>query len=740
MTTPRHTNLAGRMGAWSAQHRRIAIFGWLGFVIAAVLIGQAAHMKMLTGADSQTGESATAQRILNASGKPSAAQERVLVQNRHQVATDPRFRAVVAAVVDTVHAQPHVQDVRSPFDPSARGVVSRDGHSALVRFQIDGTSQQAMQRIKAPLAAVATVQQRHPSFRVEEFGDASFARAADESAGKDFHRAEFLSIPVTVIILLLAFGAFVAAVLPVVLALTAIVAAFGLVLVTSHVFPIDQSAFSVMLLIGLAVGVDYSLFYIRREREERAAGRSADAALRAAASTSGRSVMISGLTVMAAVAGMFLAGTGDFRGIAVGTMLVVGTTVIGSLTVLPALLSKLGDRIEKGRLPLRRRSRSTDQTESRFWNAVITPVMRRPVVAAVGAAAVLGVLALPATKLHTNQPGLADYPKTMPILTSYQHIQQAFPGGPVPAQVSVRADNVSGAAFADAVAHFRAAALKTAQMRDPITVVPMDEHVAVISVPLAGTGHDDTSISALEALRKQVIPQTLAHAPGVQAVAVGGDTAAAYDYNQTLRSHIALVFAFVLGLAFLLLLITFRSVVIALKAIVLNLLSVAAAYGFLVAAFQWGWGERILGFHSTHGITAWIPLFLFVVLFGLSMDYHVFILSRVREAVDKGMTTEQAVSHGIRSTAGVVTSAAIVMVVVFSIFGSLAQVSMKQIGVGLAVAVLLDATIVRAILLPASMKLLGEWNWWLPKPLHWLPRISAHDGATREPAPSPAPA
>jgi uncharacterized membrane protein YdfJ with MMPL/SSD domain len=738
MTTPRHSNLAGRMGAWSARHRRAAILGWLGFVIAAVLIGQAAHMKMLTGADSQTGESATAQQILNATGKPSAAQESVLVQNRRQVATDPQFREVIAAVVDTVRAQPHVRDVRSPFDPGMSGVVSRDGHSALVQFQIDGTSQQAMQRIKAPLAAVAGVQQHYSPFRVEEFGDASFARAADESAGKDFHRAEILSIPVTVIILLLAFGAFVAAVLPVVLALTAIVAAFGLVLVTSHIFPIDQSAFSVMLLIGLAVGVDYSLFYIRREREERAAGRSADAALRAAAATSGRSVMISGLTVMVAVAGMFLAGTGDFRGIAVGTMLVVGTTVIGSLTVLPALLSKLGDRIEKGRLPLRRRNNA--QQESRFWNAVITPVMRRPVVAAVGAAAVLGLLALPATKLHTIQPGVDDYPRTMPILTTYQHIQQAFPGGPQPAQVSVRAGNVTSAAFTDAVGDFRAAALKTGQMRDPITVVPMDQHVAVISVPLVGTGHDNASISALQALRKQVIPQTLAHASGVRAVAVGGDTAAAYDYNQTLRSHIALVFAFVLGLAFLLLLITFRSIVIALKAIVLNLLSVGAAYGFLVAAFQWGWGERVLGFHSTHGITAWIPLFLFVVLFGLSMDYHVFILSRVREAVDKGMSTEQAVSHGIRSTAGVVTSAAIVMVVVFSIFGSLAQVSMKQIGIGLAIAVLLDATIVRAILLPASMKLLGEWNWWLPKRLRWLPRIPSHDSATREPAPSPTPA
>jgi uncharacterized membrane protein YdfJ with MMPL/SSD domain len=736
MSTPRRTNLAGRMGAWSARHRRIAVLGWLGFVIAAVLIGQAAHMKMLTGANSQTGESARAQQIIDSTGLPSTSHETVLVQNRQDVVSDPVFRSAVAAVVDAMRAQPYVRNVHSPLDEERRGVVSRDGHSALVQFDLDGTAQQAMQRIKAPLTAVETVQQRHPSFRIEEFGDASFARAANDSAGKDFHRAEILSIPVTLIILLVAFGAFVAAVLPVVLALTAIVAAFGLVLVTSHLFPIDQSAFSVMLLIGLAVGVDYSLFYIRREREERAAGRSADAALRAAAATSGRSVMISGLTVMVAVAGMFLAGTGEFRGIAVGTILVVGTTVLGSLTVLPALLSKFGDRIEKGRLPLLRRAKRTG--ESRFWNAVITPVMRRPVVAAVTATAILGVVALPAMKLHTVQPGVDDYPKTMPILTAYQHIQQAFPGGPAPAHVAVQVDDVTAGPFADAVAHFRTAALASGRTHDPITVVPMSKHVAVISVPLAGAGHDSASISALQVLRNQVIPQTLANAPGVHAVAVGGDTASASDYNQTLRSHIVFVFAFVLGLAFLLLLVTFRSIVIAVKAIVLNLLSVAAAYGFLVAVFQWGWGERVLGFHSTHGITAWIPLFLFVVLFGLSMDYHVFILSRIREAVDKGMTTEQAVSHGIRSTAGVVTSAAIVMVVVFSIFGSLAEVSMKQIGIGLAVAVLLDATIVRAVLLPASMKLLGEWNWWLPKRLHWLHRIPAHEGATHEPVPVPA--
>jgi len=417
----------------------------------------------------------------------------------------------------------------------------------------------------------------------------------------------------------------------------------------------------------------------------------------------------------------------------------VGTTVLGSLTVLPALLSKLGDRIEKGRLPLVHRLRR-NAGPNRFWNAVITPVMRRPLVAALGATAILGLLALPALKLHTAQTGFDDYPKSMPILATYQHLQEAFPGGPQPAYVAVEVDDVQAPAFADAVAKFHTAALATGQIHDPITVTSLSQRVAVVSVPLNGAGQDDAALAALRTLRTQVIPSTLAHAPGVHAIAVGGDTASSSDYNQSLRSHIGIVFAFVFGLAFLLLLVTFRSIVIALKAIVLNTLSVAAAYGFLVAVFQWGWGDRILGIHATHAIATWIPIFLFVVLFGLSMDYHVFILSRVREAVDKGMTTEQAVSHGIRSTAGVVTSAAGIMVVVFSIFGSLGQVSMKEIGIGLAVAVLLDATIVRAVLLPASMKLLGEWNWWLPRPLRWLPHLPAHESPVLQPVPSTSPA
>jgi uncharacterized membrane protein YdfJ with MMPL/SSD domain len=687
---------------------------------------------MLTPVDLKTGESATAQRIVDSAHKPDNAHEAVLVQSTRHGVSDAPFRAAVAATVTAVNSQPYTSDVRSPLDHSGRRLISRDRHSALVQFQLAGGMMEQTTRVEATLVAVARTQAAHPGFRIEEFGDASFGKASMDSSGKDFHQAEVLSVPVTVLILLLAFGAFVAAILPVLLALTAFAAAMGLVFVTSNVFHIDHSVFSVMLLVGLAVGVDYSLFYIRREREERAAGKNATAALEAAAATSGRSVLISGLTVILAVAGMFLAGAAQFRGIAAGTMLAVAASVLGSLTVLPALLAKLGDRIEKGRVPLLRRL-ALGNGESRFWNHILTPVLRRPVIAAAAATAFLVLLALPAMHLRTILPGFDDYPRSMPILTAYRDIQQAFPGGPAPAQVTVRVANTSSKQFADEVARFRTSALATGQLHEPITVQTMSEHVAVISVPLTGTGDDSASFSALRTLRQRVIPSTLGHSSGVEAVAVGGSTASSADYSSTLRSHTPLVFAFVLGLAFLLLLVTFRSIVIALKAIVLNLLSVAAAYGVLVATFQWGWGERILGFHSNHGITVWIPLFLFVVLFGLSMDYHVFIISRIRETYDRGLSTEEAVAHGIRTTAGVVTAAALVMVVVFSIFGSLSQLSMKEIGTGLAVAVVLDATVVRAVLLPASMKLLGDWNWWLPKRLSWLPQLDRGTPAAATP-------
>jgi RND superfamily putative drug exporter len=487
----------------------------------------------------------------------------------------------------------------------------------------------------------------------------------------------------------------------------------------------DESINSVVLLIGLAVGVDYSMFYLRRKMEERDAGRSSAAALEFAAATSGRAVLVSGVTVMIAMAGMFFAGNAVFSSFAVGTMLVVAVAMLGSITVLPAVLSKLGDGVEKARVPVLGRLRHRNHGESRVWGWILDRVLARPALSATLAAAALVALALPALKLHTTNPGVSGLPRSIPIMRTYDRIQAAFPGGPLPAQVVVQARDVTAPDVQKGIAEMTHKALATHQMSGPVTTkVSPNRHVAIVDLALQGSGTDTASDTALATLRDDVIPATIATVPGVRAD-VTGMTAGSKDFNDAMSSHLPIVFAFVGTLAFLLLLLTFRSIVVPLKAIVLNLLSVGAAYGVLTWVFQEGHLRHLLGFTPVGGITAWLPLFLFVILFGLSMDYHVFIVSRIKEAVDGGMRTEQAVRHGIKSTAGVVTSAAVVMVAVFAIFGSLRMVEFKQMGVGLAVAVLLDATLVRAVLLPAAMTLLGERNWYLPRRLRWLPRLGA---------------
>jgi RND superfamily putative drug exporter len=540
----------------------------------------------------------------------------------------------------------------------------------------------------------------------------------------------------TLVVLLLVFGSLLAAWVPLMLGLQAVIATMGITNIISHITPMDQNVQSVVLLIGLAVGVDYTLFYLRREREERAAGRSERAALEAAAATSGRSVLVSGITVMIAMAGMLLAGGQMFMSFSIATMIVVAVAMIGSLTVLPAVLSWLGDRVEKGRIPLLGRFRRP-VGEGRVWSKVLTPVLRRPAVSAITAAAVLVAIALPTLSLHTAQDGPKAFPASAPTIETLNRLQAAFPGKANPAIVAVKTDT-NAPAFKAAVASLGAAAASTHQGYGAISVDVNAVHTAArIELPLPGDGTDTTSTNALVRLRGQLLPQTVGKIPGAT-YAVTGGTASSYDENQDLKSSLPIVFGFVLTFAFLLLLASFRSVVIAAKSVLLNLLSVAAAYGVVVATFQFGWGQHLLGFQSNSAIAPWLPLMLFVILFGLSMDYHVFILSRIREAYDRGMSTEDAVEHGIKTTAGTVTSAAVVMVGVFSIFATLPILDMKEFGIGLAAAVLIDATIVRGVLLPASMKLLGKWNWYLPNWLGWLPHIEHHAGPVLEPVPAAA--
>ncbi len=730
-------NFAARAGRWSARHRRKAIIGWLAFVVVSVLVGGALGMKEIESEDLGSGESKRADQTL-ADGFPDRANEEVLVQGRGTLtAADPRFRAAVNDVVRSLSRFGTVRAVKSPLDPGNESQVSSDRRSALVTFDLLGDEDELDQNVEAVLAGVARIQAAHPDLRVEEFGDASTNKAVSDSFQDDLRKAEKLSLPITLAVLVLAFGALAAAGVPLLLAISAVAAALGIVGAFSHIVPVDQSISSVILLIGLAVGVDYSLFYLRRERQERAAGRSPEAALQVAASTSGRAVLVSGGTVMIAMAGMYITGNPTFISFATGTIIVVAVAVLGSLTVLPAVLSKLGDRVDKGRVPFRRRPRREEQGEAGIWSAIVDRVLRHPVISAALATAVLVVMAIPAFSLHTLNPGVQGVPRDLPVMQTYDRIQAAFPGDPLSAVVAVRAPNVDSGAMRTALARLRIRAVFTRQFREPVTTtINPDKTVASVSLPIVGDGTDERSDAALATLRDEVIPFAFGPVPTAEAD-VTGMTAQSIDFNDLLKARAPLVFVFVLGLAFVLLLVVFRSLVIPLKAIVLNLLSVGAAYGVLVFVFQYGHFEDLLGFESIGGITSWLPLFLFVLLFGLSMDYHVFILSRVREAYDSGYSTDEAVAHGIKSTAGVVTSAAVVMVFVFAIFATLRALEFKQMGVGLAVAVLIDATLIRAVLLPASMKLLGDWNWYFPRRLEWLPEVSLEEAPAEPTAPAP---
>ena len=729
----RSNNIAARMGRWSANHWKTAVFGWLAFVVASVVLGGAIGTKYLEEDDLAVGEAATANKIIEA-GFPQSPDEQgeiVLLQSKTLTADDPAFEAAIKDVTKTLDAYPNVRKLDSPLEQGREDLISDDRHAAMIQFSPKGDYDEAIAYIDTIVAGVDKTAERHPALDIEELGSASTGKAVDEAFSSMLKTAGMIALPLALIILLFVFGSAVAALLPLLLAITAVMATTSLIALPSQIVPVDEQIAEVILLIGLAVGVDYSLFYLRREREERAAGRSEHAALEAAAATSGRAVLVSGITVLVAMAGMFLSGDKTFMSFSIGTMMVVAVAMIGSLTVLPALLGRLGDKVEKGRVPFVHRLRSKNG-ESRVWGAVLDRVLRRPVVSAVAAGAVLIALTVPALSLNTTTTGLDDI--SIPEIEPMKRLDAAFPGGNDPAVVAIKADDVRAPEVQDAIVALKNEALATGQLKGPIEVeASRDNTVATVDITLAGSGTDAKSQAALATLREDVLPSTLGEVEGVE-YAVTGTTAVDKDWEAKMKTSAPLVFGFVLLFAFLIMLASFRSIVVAIKAIVLNLLSVGAAYGILVALFQWGWGESLLGFQSNGGITPWLPMFLFVILFGLSMDYHVFILSRIREAYDRGLSNEEAVAYGIKSTAGVVTSAAAVMVGTFLVFAVLPVIDMKEMGVGLAAAILIDATLIRAVLLPATMKLLGDRNWYLPKSLGWLPRLE------HEPAPEPTPA
>lgn len=684
-----------RISAWSVRHRVLAVAGWFTMVVVALLASALVPGENARATD--PGESGIAQEVMrdqeDHGGEPPL--ESVLVQPLSGTGPDA---AAVADLADTLRARADlVTDVRAPLDGDHADLLS--GSSALVTFRVAGADETVREHFEAATALVAEVAARHPDTRIAQAGDLSLATAVDEKLKGDMERSQHLSLPLTLVILFLVFGALVAAAIPLLLAASIVAAGFGLLSVLDNWVAVNSATSVMLMLIGTAVGVDYALFYLRRVREEQAAGHDLDTALKTATRTSGRVVIVSGLTVMLCLVGLLFTGLDNFRGFTLGTVLIVGLALLGSVTVLPAALALLGDKVNFGRLPWIGRRR-TGAGESRVWAAIARAVVRKPLWWGAAATLVLIVMALPALAMRLQSPAPTEsLPSTVPAVDAAERMQEAFPGAPTPARIVIWGPEAQGTQAADAVESLRL------RLGVPVNTVDVGD-VFVVRVPLPGSGSDDASNEALDRLRAEDLPATLGQVDGIE-FAVSGRTAFAHDFAERVSDRMWMVFGFVLVLAFVLLVLAFRSVAVSLVSITLNLLSIGASYGMLTWVFQDGHLASVLGFEPYGGVVDWFPLFMFVLLFGLSMDYHIFILSRIRERLGGGSSVSDAVVGGVASSAGVVSSAAAIMVAVFSVFVALSAIEYKMLGVGMAVAILIDATLVRGILLPAAMTLIG---------------------------------
>ena len=690
-----------RAAARSAARRpKTTVALWLALIVACVGLGSSAGMRTLSNSGSGTGESARADARLSASGLQGPATENVLVRS----SSAQRTAHAVAALESGSRRLPAVKSVDGPDRSPA---LSRaGGRTALVVVTLRGDPNNPDGRAAQLQHYVDGLSAREHGVTFNQAGSGSEDNAITQLVNNGLHRAELISVPITLLILVLAFGALVAASVPLMLGLTSVGAAIGALGLVSHIAPNGSSTAPVVVLIGLAVGVDYSLFYIRRERVERRSGASADAALAATSATVGRAILVAGMTVVIGLAGLLFTGFGVFTSMALGAILVVAIAVVGSLTVLPAMLALLGDRIDKGRLwPRRRRTRT--RRRRTMWQALAGGVTNHPRTSLALAVVLLAALAAPVISIQTAEPGQNDVSPNTPIRVAATAIERAFPGSSDTADLVISGHGLHRKQAQSALREIGKQGLGITGGRGAVAMqVSRDGQTAQLQIPMP-----ESSLTVadhkVQTLRHELEPAVARAIPAAHAD-LTGDYAGNLDFSSRLSHVTPLVIAFVLGLAFILLIATFRSWRLALAVIGLNLLSVGAAFGVLVAVFQHHWAQSLLSFQSDGAVVDWLPLFAFVVLFGLSMDYTVLVLERAREARLAGASAREAAAEALGSTGGTVTSAAVVMIAVFSVFATLPLLEFKQLGVGLAAAIALDATIVRGLGLPAVLTLLGD--------------------------------
>jgi len=703
-----HSRLASvvsTISGWSARHRKTVLAGWFAFVAVCLLAGSLTGTRALTGSESGVGESGRADQVIENSGLRSPATESILLRSRSAHAN----AAAATALARRLRELPVVKTVAEPrATPQLR---AERGRVLLVQLTMRGDPDSAGERVASVERAVSAIAAAHPAVTLSQAGDATVSNGIDQMVGEDLSRAELTSLPLTLFILLFAFGAVVAASVPLMLGITSAAAALGLLGPISQLVPVHDSTSALVVLIGLAVGVDYSLFCIRRERAERAAGRSNEDALAITMATVGRAVVVAGSVVMLALAGFLISGIAVFASMAVGTMAVVAIAVVGSVTVLPAALAMLGDRLDRGRVPFT--GRAGEGRIGVAWGRVAARATARPKLALGGGAAILVLIALPALTLKTGDLQLAGLPDSIASFKAAKEIENTFPGSPGAAQIVVKnagGDNARTRARLDLVADRALDA--TGGQGDVTLQFSKDGSVALLSVPMPEQRPDELA-QTTAGLRDAVHPMAGEFGPDAS-VLVTGRQIGGVDFSQRLSAMTPVVIAIVLSLAFLLVMAAFRSAALAATVIVLNLLSVTAAYGVLAVTFQHDWAEGLLQFTNTGAIANWVPLFAFVILFGLSMDYTVLLLEKIREDRAAGLSPREAAASAVAATAGTVTSAAVVMVAVFGLFAAMRFPDNKQLGVGLATAILIDATLVRGVLLPAAVALLGD-RWRVPK-------------------------